>query len=175
MQHEVERLEQVVRDFSNLAKEPSIAPQRTPLSGLIDHVVTLFRPLAQQRGIALYAHVLGAETAAHVDPQRIEQVLINLVKNAIEATPARGKVEISTKVEDGRLIVEVADSGSGIAPDQQPLIFEPFHSTRSHGLGLGLFLSKRLVDAHGGVLTMTSSPGKGTTFRISLPIPAAAV
>lgn len=174
MQHEVQRLDQVVRDFGDLSKEPRIEPRRMPLSASVEHVAKLFQPIAQQRGITLQVRLEDGYAAVNIDPQRMEQVLINLVKNAIEATPAQGKVEIRTKVQDAQLVVEVTDSGAGIAADHQALIFEPFHSTRSHGLGLGLFLSKRLVEAHRGTLTMTSSAGAGTTFRISLPLPVPA-
>jgi len=101
----------------------------------------------------------------------MEQVLVNLVKNAIEATPAQGVVEVRTAADDGRLVVEVADTGSGIPADRQALLFEPFQTSRAQGMGLGLFLSKRLVEAHGGVLTLNSRPGVGTTLRIQLPVP----
>ena len=68
-------------------------------------------------------------------------------------------------------MIEVADTGSGIPPQRQALLFEPFQSSRAHGLGLGLFLSKRLVEAHGGTLSMNSNSGAGTVFRIVLPAP----
>lgn len=172
MQHEVKRLDQVVRDFADLSREPRIETRPMPLRDAIEHVVRLFRPVAQQRGIRLEAKLDAGDTVVEADPQRIEQVLVNLVKNALEATSAGGSVEVRTQVQGERLAVEVADTGVGIAPEQQALLFEPFHSTRSHGLGLGLYLSKRLVEAHRGMLTMTSARGKGTTFRIELPLAA---
>jgi signal transduction histidine kinase len=172
MQHEVHRLEQVVRDFSDLSREPRVEPQRVSLRGAIEHVLKLFQPMAQQQGIRLESQLRDGDALVDVDLKRMEQVLINLVKNAIEATPAKGTVSIRTSKDNARLLLDVSDTGKGIAPDEQALIFEPFHSTRSHGLGLGLFLSKRLVEAHRGALTMTSQPGAGTTFRISLPAAA---
>lgn len=172
MQHEVHRLEQVVRDFSDLSREPRIEPQRVSLRSAIEHVLKLFQPMAQQQGIRLESQLRDGDALVDVDLQRMEQVLINLVKNAIEATPAKGTVGVRTAMQDAHLLIDVSDTGKGIAPHEQALIFEPFHSTRSHGLGLGLFLSKRLVEAHRGALTMTSLPGSGTTFRISLPAAA---
>lgn len=170
MQHEVHRLDQVVRDFSHLAKLPHIEPQTLTLDNSIEHVVKLFGPIAQQKGIRLLARQGSRDALVSIDPQRMEQVLINLVKNAVEATPNQGTVRIEADVDGDSLAVQVIDTGRGIAPEHQSMVFEPFYSTRSHGLGLGLFLSKRLVEAHHGTLTMTSERGKGTTFRISLPL-----
>ncbi len=173
MQHEVDRLEQVVRDFADLSKEPQVELQTTSLRGAIEHVVRLFGPLARQREIDLSARYDDGGLKVHADARRMEQVLVNLVKNAIEATPAHGSVALRTAADDGGLAIEVIDSGSGITPEQQALLFEPFHSSRAHGLGLGLFLSKRLVEAHGGTLTASSRPGGGTTLRIVLPVAVA--
>lgn len=171
MQHEVNRLEQVVRDFADLSKEPRIELQSTSLRGAIEHVVKLFGPLARQREIELHAHYDDGGLSVNADVRRMEQVLVNLVKNALEATPARGSVAVRTSADEGRLVIEVADTGSGIPPQRQALLFEPFQTTRAHGLGLGLFLSKRLVEAHGGTLSMNSNSGAGTVFRIVLPAP----
>ena len=173
MQHEVNRLEQVVRDFADLSKEPRIELQSTSLRGAIEHVVNLFGPLARSREIDLSARYDDGGLTVNADVQRMEQVLVNLVKNAIEATPAQGSVEVRTAADGGRLVIEVADSGGGIPPQRQALLFEPFQSSRAHGLGLGLFLSKRLVEAHGGTLTIGSRPGAGAILRVVLPAPLA--
>lgn len=173
MQHEIDRLEQVVRDFADLSREPRIELQSTSLRGAIEHVVNLFGPLARQREITLSARYDDGGLMANADVRRMEQVLVNLVKNAIEATPAHGSVEVRTAADEGRLVIEVVDTGSGIPAERQALLFEPFQSSRPHGLGLGLFLSKRLVEAHGGALTMSSHPGAGTCLRIVLPAPLA--
>lgn len=173
MQHEVNRLEQVVRDFADLSREPRIELQATSLRGAIEHVVNLFGPLARQREINLSARYDDGGLMVNADVRRMEQVLVNLVKNAIEATPAQGSVEVRTAADDNGLVIEVADTGTGIPPERQALLFEPFQTSRAQGLGLGLFLSKRLVEAHGATLTMSSRPGVGTTFRIVLPAPVA--
>jgi signal transduction histidine kinase len=171
MQHEVKRLEQVVRDFSDLAKTPHIETRIATLDGAIEHVVRLFQPLARERQVKLEFQPATKDMAVNVDSNRMEQVLVNLVKNALEATPAHGKVHIKTRREDDRLMVEVVDNGPGIPPKEQARVFEPFYTTRASGLGLGLYLSKRLVEAHRGTLSMSSEQGKGTVFRIALPLP----
>jgi signal transduction histidine kinase len=172
MQHQIGRLEHVVRDFTALARPPAIAPARVPLDDAFAHVVALFAPLAGERGIRLEAPPCGLTLEA--DPQRLEQVLINLVKNALEATPAGGAVRLAARPAGARVAIEVADSGAGIAPAQRAALFEPFRSGRANGLGLGLYLSKRLIEAHGGSLSAHSRPGEGTTFRIELPLAASA-
>lgn len=171
MQHEVNRLEQVVRDFADLSKEPRIELQSTSLRGAIEHVIKLFGPLARSREIDLCARYDDGGLTVNADVRRMEQVLVNLVKNALEATAAGGRVEVRTAADAGRLAIEVVDNGAGIAPERQALLFEPFQSSRAQGLGLGLFLSKRLVEAHGGTLSLRSRPGAGTTVRIVLPAP----
>lgn len=169
MQHEIGRLKQVVRDFADLSREPQLELQSTRLRGAIEHVVKLFWPLARQRDIDLSVRYDDGGLMVNADERRMEQVLVNLLKNAIEATPAHGTVGLRTAADGGRLAIEVIDSGSGIAPQRQALLFEPFQSSRPNGLGLGLFLSKRLVEAHGGTLTVSSRPGAGTILRIVLP------
>lgn len=172
MRHQIVRLDFVVRDFSDLARPPGIAVEHVSLDTSIGHVLELFAPLARERGIHLDAAPCGLVLEA--DPQRLEQILVNLVKNALEATPEHGTVQLSASVADGCARIAIADSGPGIPPAQQAALFEPFRSTRANGLGLGLFLSRRLVEAHGGRLSADSRPGQGTTFHVELPLAGSA-
>jgi CheY-like chemotaxis protein/anti-sigma regulatory factor (Ser/Thr protein kinase) len=114
---------------------------------------------------------------AKADPARLQQVFWNLLSNAHKFTPAGGKITVRTQETDGRLLVEVIDTGIGIAPEILPRIFGAFEQGDSKtarkfgGLGLGLAISKRLVDAHGGRLSAASEGrGTGATFRVELPI-----
>jgi CheY-like chemotaxis protein len=115
------------------------------------------------------------------DPARLQQVLWNLLRNAGKFTPAGGCVSIRTRNEDARLVVEVADTGQGIAADVLPRVFEPFEQgtdevTRRHGgMGLGLAIAKAVVDLHGGAIRAASEgEGKGATFTVALSLRAAA-
>ncbi|MBK7665462.1 MAG: hypothetical protein IPJ21_18380 [Sterolibacteriaceae bacterium] len=173
MQHEVQRLDRVARDFSDLAKPPRIERRVISPSVLIEHVAASFRHLARQRGIELEVRAPERGLLIEADPQRLEQVLVNLVKNALEATPPKGRVRIEAFTQRHRLEVQVADSGAGMSAAQRQKIFEPFHSTRPGGLGLGMYLSKRLVEAHQGTLSVESDQGKGTSVRVSLPLAVA--
>ncbi len=174
MQHEVARLERVAQDFSDLARPPRIERRPIALNEVIEHVVASFRHLAQQRRIRFEVRLPAQDLLFEADPQRLEQVLVNLVKNALEATPAEGQVQISAFPQHHGLALEVTDSGAGMADAQRQKVFEPFYSTRAGGLGLGLHLSKRLIEAHQGTLTLASEHGKGTTVRVSLPLSTAA-
>ncbi|MDP8955353.1 MAG: ATP-binding protein, partial [Actinomycetota bacterium] len=110
-----------------------------------------------------------------VDPQRLDQVLRNLIENALKFSPADSTVFVEGRVGDGRLELSVADQGVGIKPEDIPRIFDRFHQAgdaltrEAEGAGLGLYITKRLVDAMGGNISVTSAPGEGATFRVSLP------
>jgi signal transduction histidine kinase len=111
------------------------------------------------------------------DERRIRQVIFNLVSNAVKFTPEGGHVGVSTAAENGEIRVAVADTGPGIAPEDRERIFEEFQQTdagaeQREGTGLGLALSKRLVELHGGKIWVESAVGKGSTFVFTLPIGA---
>jgi signal transduction histidine kinase len=102
------------------------------------------------------------------DGDKLKQVLVNLCKNAVEAMPQGGELLVRAHHAGGQLTVEVADTGVGIPAGVN--IFEPFVTTKSEGTGLGLSIVQQIVAAHGGTLTYTSEPGKGTTFTVALPL-----
>jgi signal transduction histidine kinase len=105
-----------------------------------------------------------------VDPVRVREILLNLLSNAIRHTPAAGTITIHAAMEPKRLVIRVTDTGSGIAPEDLPRIFERFHKGRdSHGSGLGLAIARTLVLAHGGDIDVASTVGKGTTVTLSVP------
>lgn len=105
-----------------------------------------------------------------LDPTLMEQVFINLLGNAAQASEPGQPVTVSTRLADGRLEIDVADRGCGIPPDKLESIFNPFVTTKQDGVGLGLAIVAKIVDGHGGKMTVESEPGKGSTFRISLPL-----
>jgi signal transduction histidine kinase len=108
------------------------------------------------------------------DERRVRQIVFNLLSNAVKFTPADGRVDISARTHDGQVEIAVADTGPGIAAEELETIFEEFEQAsdgkRAEGTGLGLPLSRRLVELHGGRLWVESEPGKGSTFRFTLPI-----
>src|SRR5207302_7345593 len=103
------------------------------------------------------------------DVGQLRQLLLNLVRNAREAMPGGGSIRLATSVRDGSVLLEVRDSGPGIAPERLQRIFDPFFTTKERGTGLGLALSQEIAQEHGGQLTCESQVGAGTTFTLRLP------
>jgi signal transduction histidine kinase len=141
----------------------------------LDNALTLVRERAQRHGIALSLQVAPEVSEVRADERKFKQILLNLLTNAVKFTPDSGKVDVHAGLVDGVLQVAVADTGIGIAPEDQAAVFEEFRQVGRHytnkqeGTGLGLTLTKRFVELHGGTLTLSSEPGKGSTFTFTLP------
>jgi signal transduction histidine kinase len=139
--------------------------------------VLLQQPEALRKNIQLTTKMPDDPVHIFADANRIVQVLVNLVVNAINYTENEGRVrvELLAQVEDRNVIIHVQDTGTGIAPEHLPHIFDAFFRGSEgsvHGTGLGLFISKEIVDLHGGVLTVESKLREGTTFTVCLPYDA---
>jgi signal transduction histidine kinase len=104
-----------------------------------------------------------------LDPDLIQQVLVNLLVNACEASPSGASVELGAEVEDGHLSLSVRDRGGGIAPDVRDRLFHPFVTTKANGYGLGLAVSRNIVHEHGGRIEASGAEGGGSIFRVILP------
>jgi len=148
-------------------------PVRFDLAGRVADCVGLIGPLAARRGIAVKADLNAAECAG--DPGQIDQVITNLLTNAIEHNVENGEIRVSTRAACGRATLTVADSGPGIAAAHLPHVFERFYradasrSRSSGGVGLGLAIARAIVEAHGGSIQAASEPGRGAVFTVSLP------
>jgi PAS domain S-box-containing protein len=153
----------------------TLEPQPMHFPTVAGEVLANLRPLAEQKQLTL-SSALGDVGPMVADPQRIGQVLLNLVNNAIKFTPNGGAVTVRAKAENGQLYCEVADTGVGIAPADQPRLFKRFSqldnsNTRSaKGTGLGLSISQALIEAHGGRIAVESEPGHGAKFWFTLPL-----
>jgi signal transduction histidine kinase len=147
------------------------------ISEIVESVVEAFRPMADTKRIRLEVHRWRNERPVRCDPARLQQVVSNLLANAIKFTPDGGVVSVSVSDDDGRLLIEVRDTGVGINSDFLPFIFDRFRQaegavTRTHGgLGLGLSIARHLVELHGGQITAESEgEGRGARFTVSLPL-----
>lgn len=176
------RLNRFVSALLDLAKiergKMDINPQAACLRELAEEVFSLMGPKAKEKGIRLINEVQGTDSAAHADPQRIHQVLVNLVANAVKFTPARGEVRISAKPHrEGWICVGVKDTGPGISPEFMPRLFNKFEQAKElkdqvrdfKGTGLGLSICKGIVEGHGGEIWAESRPGEGAAFYFTLP------
>ena len=138
--------------------------------------LTMHGERATRGGISIELHVEPAEIVIRADERKLRQVVFNLLSNAVKSTPAGGHIDVSAHMSDGTVEVAVADTGTGIAPEDQELIFEEFQQvrgdpgSRQEGTGLGLPLSRKFIELHGGRLWVESSAGAGSTFRFTLPV-----
>lgn len=163
---EVERLRKIVDEFSRFARLPRPQLEVAALDVLVPNVLQLYS--TPPAGIELtQSHERGVMAA--VDRDQLAQVLINLVKNAAEAMPAGGTIQVRTRARPDEVTIEVEDSGPGLSPELRERIFEPYVTTKPDGSGLGLALSARICQEHGGRLEVDSPPGRGATFRVVLP------
>jgi two-component system sensor histidine kinase BaeS len=142
---------------------------------LVEQVVHAMLPLAEERGITLTAGVQQPVAPIRADGDRLAEVLTNLIGNALRYAHQGRHVTVSAAQENDRLMLEVADDGPGLSPDELPFVFERFwrgdrsRSRDSGGSGIGLAIVRQLVELHGGTVSAESKPGEGTTFRVALP------
>ena len=168
-------LERLIEDLRTLtlAEAGSLVLHREPtdLGALLAEVAASYRGQADQAGISLDVSATGEIPTLDVDPARIREVASNLLTNALRHTPRGGRVELAAEVAGEAAVVQVRDTGSGIAPDQLDRIFDRFYrSSGSPGSGLGLPIARSLVEAHGGRITAVAGSGSGTTISFTLPI-----
>jgi two-component system OmpR family sensor kinase/two-component system sensor histidine kinase BaeS len=176
---ETQILARLVEDLRTLALAESGALQLkkepTDLAALIGETVSAFRAQADAAGVTIDIQAAAGAPSLNLDPERLRQVLSNLVTNALRYTPRGGSVHVRYEIasaDNGRRgVVTVEDTGAGIAPETLPHVFERFYKSRdSSGTGLGLPIAKYLVEAHGGTIAAESGSGKGTIIRITLPV-----
>ncbi|WP_003544474.1 ATP-binding protein [Desulfotomaculum nigrificans] len=157
---------QELLDFGRPSK-PIVRP--TDLNGLLDSVLTFTHPMLRQNKIDLNKELAPDLPLAAIDADRIKQVFVNLILNAIQAMPGGGKLTIKTLAENDKVKVCFSDTGGGINPDDLPRIFDPFYTTKDEGAGLGLSISYQIIHMHNGKIWVAETSPSGTTICISLP------
>ena len=169
IREEIRRLDALVGDFLFFSRTSRIQLQQIDLDALVDEVTRLLRPEARSAGVTLRRQRTGpAIPSLRADPEKLKQVVINLVRNAIEAMPDGGAVVLESELRGGRAVVAVRDNGPGL-PERVD-IFQLFVTTKPKGTGLGLSIAQQIVLAHGGEITAASEPGKGASFEVALPL-----
>ncbi|HEU0035808.1 MAG TPA: ATP-binding protein [Kofleriaceae bacterium] len=166
-QKEIERLTELLNDFLAFARPPELHTQEQDIAALLRQVVDLERIDAERRGADL-ALASPDKLLAHVDPSKIKQLVLNLVRNAIEAVPRGGHVAVELAGDHDEMHIRVSDDGPGIPETVRPRIYEPFFSTKEGGTGLGMSIVHSLVALHGGTIDFVTSP-RGTQFEVTLP------
>jgi histidine kinase len=180
---DVDRLQRLVNDLEELSRLDAgvleLRRQPAPLAALVRAITDRLRPQAEGKGLTLRASVEDALPPVNVDVDRIQQVLINLIGNAIQYTNPPGAVTVSARVDGSCVAVDVTDTGIGIAAGDLPQVFDRFfrvdrsRARAGGGSGLGLTIARYLIEAHGGRIWASSpGPGQGSTFSFTLPIAA---
>jgi len=175
---EVDRLTQLVAELTELSRietgEAELRREPVNLNQLAEEVVIQFGPQAERQGLSISRELSAELPAVPVDKGRIRQVIANLVHNAIKFTPAGGRITVTSRVLEASVVVDIADTGMGIAKEDQARVFERFYkgdkARTGEGTGMGLAIAKHVIEAHGGNIWVESEEGKGSTFSFSLPL-----
>lgn len=167
--HELQRLSKLLDEFRSFHRPAELLLSTTDLPALLAHVRELLEPLAAAEGLRIEAEIDAQLPRLQANAAKLEQVVLNLCKNAIEAMKERGeRLRIRAHASEQGVTIEIQDEGRGI-PEALD-VFMPFTTTKAQGLGLGLAVARDIVHAHGGELSYTSEAGLGTTFRLELPV-----
>jgi two-component system sensor histidine kinase HydH len=167
---EAARLESMAAEMLTFGRPLEIQLTETNLNELVQESVDITRGLAKKAGVELKADLDVSLPFLGLDAPRVKQVLLNLITNAIQASPSGERVLVKTRVRSNVVVLEVSDCGSGIREEDQEIVFSPFFSTKRGGTGLGLAIVKKIVEAHGGEVCFQSNPEMGVTFIVQLPI-----
>lgn len=167
---EILHIQAILNDLLSYARPrpPNFHP--ADLNATIEQAVLLARQQVLTKPIEVLFEPNSSLPLVEHDPALIQQVVLNLALNGIQAIPGTGQVQIAMGQDHGFIRIQVSDTGRGISPEALPRIFKPFFTTRSEGTGLGLSLANSIVQSHGGRIEVSSTPGKGTQFKIWLPV-----
>jgi two-component system sensor kinase FixL len=165
---EIRRLDHLLQDFGALSRRKKYHFQPTEIAAVVSEVLQMEAPRYAELGVQVEKVISPGLPLIVADSERLKQAVWNLCKNAVEAMPNGGTLTVRAVRLQDQILLEVADTGTGI-PDGVD-IFEPFNTTKASGTGLGLVIVRQIVAAHGGAMTYESEPGKSTLFRLALPL-----
>ncbi|MBP8294566.1 MAG: GAF domain-containing protein [Burkholderiales bacterium] len=170
----------LINDILDLSKVEAgrmeLEPSTFELADAVSNAITLVRERAQRHGIALGQQIDPSLAEITADERKFKQILLNLLSNAVKFTPDGGRIDIAARREANDIVVAVHDTGIGIAPEDQAAVFEEFrqvgrsYTNKQEGTGLGLALTRRFVELHGGRIWLESEPGRGSTFTFTIPV-----
>jgi signal transduction histidine kinase len=167
---EINRLDCIVTQFLQAIRPTPPQFRPADLNDVVHKTLKLLEPELNNRGLTVKTRLASQLPATPIDVSQIQQVLVNLIRNAMQAMTRGGPLSLQTWEGADEVWVSVADTGAGIPQDQLKRIFEPFYTTKKKGSGLGLMIVQRIVRAHGGRIEVESQVGRGTTFRVGLPL-----
>jgi two-component system sensor histidine kinase HydH len=167
---EAQQLENMIREMLDFSRPLELRPIKQDIGPVIAESLEVVRELAAEKKVMLEVEPSQVSPPCVFEAMRLKQVLVNLLSNAIEASPEGGIVSVATFQKGKRLVLEVSDQGCGIPPDKKREVFLPFYSTKKGGTGLGLTIVKKIIEAHQGRVEILDGPRSGTIVRIVLPL-----
>jgi signal transduction histidine kinase len=172
MAGELSRIERITEELMMLNKPRAVSLRRCELMKLVEEVTTLLEVQAQLHGIDMCILKPTGSVWLECEEAQIKQVLINVLKNGIEAMPDGGRLEVSASLQGEEIIIQIRDEGVGLTREQLRQAGEPFFTTKAQGTGLGLMMCRRIMEQHHGRLQLESEPGAGTRVSLTLPVAA---
>jgi len=170
IQKELDRLEQILDGFLKYIGKVKLQPADVDVNELVGDMVDFYSPQCYSRSITVRVALYNKPLVCKVDADMLKQIILNLFINAQQAIDAGGELIIKTAAQNQSAIIQISDTGRGIAPEKLAKIFDAFYSSRPQGVGLGLATVKKIIEAHKGSINVDSEPGKGTQFTIKLPL-----
>ncbi|HWR58572.1 MAG TPA: ATP-binding protein, partial [Thermodesulfovibrionales bacterium] len=164
---EVKRLEDILRDILGFVKEVRLATTDVDVNGLMKDILSLVEAEVNERGIIVET-AFSDVPLVRLDMDRIREAVLNIVNNAIQAVGNHGRIVAKTFSANGHVVIEISDTGKGIAEKDLPFIFDPFYTTKPTGTGLGLAISRRIIEEHRGRIEVKSKLEEGTTVKVYL-------
>lgn len=172
VQRECRRLQELLDNFLSFAKVRKLNQEPSNLNLQVKQVIDFFRPKAAEAGIEIVDYLAADLPTVLLDREAFHGALLNLVLNAEQAMPDGGQLVVRTSVVGDGVALDLIDTGCGMSVETQAQIFDAFFSTKGSGSGLGLPTARKIIEAHGGTISLQSEPGHGTQFTIKLPVPA---
>ena len=169
LRNQCSHLERLLNDFLQFARVGSLEQCPADLNVLVQEFIDFYQPQAKEQGIEISPHLAANLPQVNIDFRLFLQVLTNLSRNAQQAMPRGGVLELQTYCRDNRVMLDIIDTGEGMTPETQAKMFDAFYSTKKDGSGLGLPTVRKIVEAHHGTILCDSEVGRGTRFSISLP------
>jgi len=166
---EVARLEGIVSSFLSLAKESELAPEPYRVDTLLAECVRLFQKDAEGRQVRLDCELRAGDRTLVLDPKQMTRAVLNVLLNALEASPAGGRVRLTSRLTDRTCEIEIRDDGAGLAREALERVFDPYYTTKPGGTGLGLSITRGIIEEHGGMIEIYGAEGQGCQVLITLP------